>query len=1258
MKIFRIYVEKKPEFAQWAGQLHRDLVEQLEMPNLIGVRVLQRYDVTGIDGKTWTLARKLIFSDPPVDYTLSDLQVNPIEETAFAVEYLPGQFDQRADSAEQCLRILNPQSNPKVAHARIYILRGSLGSVNIQQVKRYLINPVDSHETTLDRLESMGQATPTPEATPVIEGFVTWSRERSLNYLRQSGLAMSLEDFEFCQRYFREEENRNPSETELRILDTYWSDHCRHTTFLTRLNTIDWGEIPPENPIRRTYDHYLDIRATLYGEGANERPVTLMDLATIGMKYLRKKGALDDLELSEEVNAASIEIPVSFEDGSHEEWLLMFKNETHNHPTEIEPFGGAATCLGGAIRDPLSGRAYVYQAMRVTGSGDPRTPFNQTLSGKLPQRVITKQAALGYSSYGNQIGIATGMVSEIYHPGYIAKRMEIGAVIAAAPRENVVRGTPAPGDVILLVGGKTGRDGVGGATGSSKQHTDSALENTAEVQKGNPPVERSLQRLFRNPEATELIKRCNDFGAGGISVAIGEIAPSLEIDLDRVPKKYEGLNGTDLAISESQERMAVCLSRGDAEPFVALAARENLDAVPVAEVTDTGRLVMKWNGKTIVDISRKFLDTHGVTRSADVRIREVSAGPLYTEAITKSDSLSLGEKWIAGLRDLNNCSRQGLIEHFDSTIGAGSILHPLGGKNQLTPAEAMAARIPSLRKTAHTCSLMSWGFDPYLATQSPFHGAVYAVVHAVSRLVAAGADYRKIRLTLQEYFERPGSDPTRWAKPFASLLGALTAQLELNIAAVGGKDSMSGSFNDLDVPPTLVAFAVATAEDKTILSPELKKVESRLFLLRCPRDSSGLPHWKALRDLYESAHKQLLEGTVYSMTPVGTGGIAAALSKSAFGNNIGFRFSDTIPGDVDLFEARYDSLLVEADDFSSSGLFEVIPLGSTMVEPVIQLGEMELAIEDLIREWRAPLESVFPTRAAAKPARTPAPLYTRESQQTPVVRTGDRVARPRVIIPTFPGINCEWDSARAFREAGAQTEIVLFRNRTREDIEDSLEVLTGAIDRAQILMLPGGFSAGDEPEGSGKFIATVFRNSMVADATMRLLRDRDGLALGICNGFQALIKLGLVPFGEIRNIDAGCPTLTFNLIGRHVSRYVHTRISSTLSPWLSLCRTGEIHTLPVSHGEGCFHAEDSLVRSLGDAGQIAAQYVDVGGIPQTTDEVNPNGSVHNIEAITSADGRILGKMAHSERTGPHVGKNIPGNKSQPLFQAGVRYFSG
>lgn len=1253
MRIFRIFVEKKAPFALEARNLLEDLRNQLEIGELRGLRILQRYDVRGVSLETFQRALPTLFSEPQVDQVLTEVDLHPVEDCAFGVEFLPGQFDQRADSAEQCLRLLDPEADPKVAHARIFVLQGrNLSSAEIQHIKRYCINPVDSREASLEPKTTLDQPVDPAPPVPVLDGFRGWDSGTLEKWRQQEGLAMSLADLEFCLTYFRDQEDRDPTETEIKVLDTYWSDHCRHTTFHTHLDSIAWNDLEGSDlPVQKIFQRYQEIRKEVYGERIDDKPICLMDLATIGMKYLRKKGKLEDLEVSEEVNAASIQIPVEMEDGSSEDWLLMFKNETHNHPTEIEPFGGAATCLGGAIRDPLSGRAFVYQAMRVSGSGDPRTPFRETLPGKLPQRVITTEAAAGYSSYGNQIGIATGMVSEIYHPAYVAKRMEVGAVVAAAPRENVIRGNPQAGDVILLIGGKTGRDGIGGATGSSKQHTDSALENTAEVQKGNPPVERALQRLFRNPEAARRIKRCNDFGAGGVSVAIGEIADSLEINLDCVPLKYEGLSGTDLAISESQERMAVCLHPDEVAAFIELAEAENLLAVSVAKVTQSGRLVLRWRDQKIVDISREFLDTHGVSQSAAISL----SGKAWKEIRDEPQPDPRDpDSWMQLLRHLPMASQQGLIERFDSTIGVGSVLQPLGGKFQKSPPEAMAALIPNLDQDSTTASLMSWGFDPDQSQANPFHGARLAVVHSITRLVATGANPAKIRLTFQEYFERLGEDPTRWAKPFAALLGALEAQLGLEAPAIGGKDSMSGTFNNLDVPPTLISFAVSSCPAKRVISPELKKSGTRLSWIRPLSQPGGAWDWESQRALLKSAAKWIEAGLVESAGAPGKGGAAAALVKMALGNRIGIQFSDSAEKEA-LFADAYGSLILESSQsLPPTDAFKVQEIGLTQEAPILNMAGQSIALSKLQAAWEETLETVFPTKTPNLEG--PLQAFSWEGEG-PHLKTDSKVDQPLVLIPAFPGTNCEWDSARAFGKAGAKTQITVFRNRTPEATRESITALVKALKNAQILMLPGGFSAGDEPEGSGKFIATVFRHPEVAEATQELLQHRDGLILGICNGFQALVKLGLLPFGQIRDMDSTCPTLTYNALDRHVSRFVHTRVCSSLSPWLMKSQVGAIHTIPVSHGEGRFSASTKLVKSLAERGQIATQYVDSEGRLSLDTEINPNGSHFNIEGITSEDGRIFGKMGHSERCGPYIAKNIPGNKIQPIFEAGVAYFA-
>ncbi len=1234
----RIFVEKKPEFNAEARHLLHDLRESLDLKSLAGVRIIQRYDIDGLTDAEFAQAVQLILSEPQVDETFAELSPGS-DETAFAVEYLPGQFDQRADSAAQCVQILTGKERPPVASAKVIVLRGKLDEDAVAKVKGYVINAVDSHEARMDLPETLQPVIHPPADVAVLEGFTTKAPAELAALRKELGLAMSDADLAFCQGYFRDEEGRDPSITEIRMLDTYWSDHCRHTTFLTKIEEATFGE--GTEPVQRAWETYLATRREL---GREDKPVTLMDIALIGMRELKASGELDNLEVSEEVNAASIVVPVSIGGGPEEEWLVMFKNETHNHPTEIEPFGGAATCLGGCIRDPLSGRSYVYQAMRVTGAGDPLVPFSETLPGKLPQKKICQIAAHGYSSYGNQIGLATGQVAEVYHPGYVAKRMEIGAVVAAAPRSQVFRGSPSPGDVILLIGGRTGRDGVGGATGSSKEHTDTALENSAEVQKGDAPTERKIQRLFRNPELTRKIKVCNDFGAGGVSVAIGEIAPSLEIDLDAVPKKYEGLDGTELAISESQERMAVCIDPADAAYFIAESDKENLECVKVAEVTDSGRLRMSWRGETIVDLSRAFLDTNGVQQTAKVHVK--SPEGLFQSAFKNPQSAT---KLLAGL---NHCSQKGLGERFDSSVGAGTVLWPFGGRHQLTPPDAMAAKLPLLEGDTDTCTYMSWGFNPCLSSWSPFHGAAYAVTESVCKVVAAGARLSDIRLTLQEYFPKLGGDPARWGLPFAALLGAFHAQHGLRLAAIGGKDSMSGSFNDLDVPPTLVSFALAPGKASLALSPEFKKAGSTLSLVKVPRDDDQLPDYAELLRIAEELHALNSDGKILSMKALGSGGLMHGVAVCAFGNRIGAN----ITADLGAYAERYFCFLIEHDAELPESLLARV-LGETVAEPRITFPDESHAIEDLQAAWLGTLEPVYPTKEDSAVADLPhlslAASFSAPAQRGAAVKH----AKPKVLIPAFPGTNSEYDSAKAFNEAGAEAEIQVFRNLTAAHIEESLAAFAAKIRESQILMFPGGFSAGDEPDGSAKFIATVIRNPRVADAIMDLLKNRDGLILGICNGFQALIKTGLVPYGEIRDPHAEAPTLTFNDIGRHVSCYVTTRIASTMSPWMAGMEVGDLHSVPVSHGEGKFLASPAVIADLAAKGQIATQYVDTEGVFSMEIDTNPNGSLFAIEGITSPCGRVFGKMAHTERSGTLVGKNIPGEKRQPIFAAGVKWFA-
>jgi phosphoribosylformylglycinamidine synthase len=1249
----RIFVEKKACFASEARHLLHDLKESLGLESLSGLRIVQRYGADGVSDAEFENAVRSILSEPQVDDVATDLSLAP-DETAFAVEFLPGQFDQRADSAAQCIQILTGQDKPFVSSAKIIVLRGALSEGEIARVKQFVINAVDSHEVPVDAVSSR-QSPASPADVAILSGFTSLD---PASVRSDFGLAMSAEDVAFCQAYFRDEEKRDPSLTEIKMLDTYWSDHCRHTTFLTRIEEATFDE--GTEVIQRAWNTYLETRKNL---GREDKPITLMDIALIGMRELRASGELDNLEVSEEVNAASIVVPVEISNLStfnsqpstiEEEWLVMFKNETHNHPTEIEPFGGAATCLGGCIRDPLSGRSYVYQAMRVTGAGNPLTAFADTLPGKLPQKKICQVAAHGYSSYGNQIGLATGQVAEVYHPGYVAKRLEIGAVVAAAPRSQVFRGTPAPGDVILLIGGRTGRDGVGGATGSSKEHTDTALENSAEVQKGDAPTERKIQRLFRNPELTKKIKICNDFGAGGVSVAIGEIAPSLEINLDAVPKKYDGLDGTELAISESQERMAVCVDPSEIAYFIAEADKENLECVHVANVTDSGRLIMTWRGRTIVDLSRSFLDTNGVQQTAKVHVRRAD--------VPSASATSHFPLLTSHLSSLNICSQKGLGERFDGSVGAGTVLWPFGGKHQITPPDAMVAKLPLLEGSTDVATFMSWGFNPYLSEKSPFHGAVYAVTESVCKAVAAGARLSDVRLTLQEYFPKLGNDPKRWGLPFAALLGAFHAQHSLRLAAIGGKDSMSGSFNDLDVPPTLVSFALAPGKASLALSPEFKQAGSTVSLVEVPLDADQLPDFEKLKSLAEQLHQINTEGKFLALHHIGHAGIAAALSKMAFGNHLGFaetKRGTGGPPDANLFAERYFAFLIEHTDPLPASLGSKV-LGHTTAEPYLILNGETHTLTDLLAAWTGTLEPVYPTKPETEDRTSDIghhglqiPFFN--SSKSTIVNRQSSI-RPKVLIPAFPGTNSEYDSAKAFREAGAEAEILVFRNLSSAHIEDSLKQLADRIRQSQILMFPGGFSAGDEPDGSAKFIATIIRNPRVADAIMDLIQNRDGLVLGICNGFQALIKTGLVPYGEIRDAQPDAPTLVHNTIGRHISCYVTTKVTSTHSPWLALNQPGDLHSVPLSHGEGNFHASPEIIVELASNGQIATQYVDASGQPSMDHFVNPNGSRFAIEGITSPCGRVFGKMAHTERAGHQVARNIPGEKHQPIFRAGVRYF--
>ena len=1251
-KVYRILVEKKPEYNVEGAQLLSDLKTNLHLYNLINVRIVNRYDVAGLTEDEFEYSIKTIFSEETVDNVYRDNIPLKSNEVAFAIEFLPGQYDQRADSAMECLQLIY-KKKAIVRSSKLIILNGSLNQEDIEKVKNYCINPVDTREATLDKYMTLTETYETPTMVQTIEGFVSLDVEELHNLHKDLNLAMTIDDFIMCQEYFKGED-RDPSITEIRLLDTYWSDHCRHTTFLTEIDGVKIEEGKYNSCISEAFHEYKSGRSKIYGE--KQRAMSLMDIALLAMKELRSQGKLEDLDESEEINACSIKVPVMV-DGKEEQWLVMFKNETHNHPTEIEPFGGAATCLGGAIRDPLSGRSYVYQAMRVTGSGDPRTSVEDTLPGKLPQRKITTEAAHGYSSYGNQIGLGTGIVSEIYDEGYVAKRMEIGAVIGAAPESNVVRLRPMSGDKIILLGGRTGRDGCGGATGSSKKHTEESIETCgAEVQKGNPPTERKIQRLFRNPEVTRLIKRCNDFGAGGVSVAIGELAEGLIINLDKVPKKYEGLDGTELAISESQERMAVVVAAEDVDVFVSLSREENLEATVVAEVTDNRRLVMEWKNKKIVDISRDFLDTNGAKSKTDVVVEKIQG--LEEVFANSSVGKDLEEKWFNRLSDLNVCSQKGLMERFDSTIGAGTVLMPLGGKYQLTPSEAMVAKLPVLSGETTTASIMSYGFNPAISKISPFHGALYAVIESVSKVVAVGGDYSKTRLTFQEYFHRLGKDPKRWGKPFSALLGAYYAQKRLNIPSIGGKDSMSGSFNELDVPPTLVSFAVDVLKDcSNVVSSEFKSSGSKVILIETNVKEDYLPDFENLENNFNLIKKLQSEGLIKACSTIKNGGICEAISKMCFGNKIGFVFTDSLDHN-ELFSLKYGSFILEVDNSFNEELllkntnYEV--LGFTEDSNCIKVYDVKLSLEALIEHWTNPLKKVFPHQVEEN-----IEIYEEKLYESKTIRSCNvnlKGASPKIFIPVFPGTNCEYDSARAFKNAGGRPVVQVFKNLTTKDIEDSVALMEREIRDSQIIMFPGGFSAGDEPDGSGKFIANVFRNPKLKEAVMDLINNRDGLILGICNGFQALIKLGLLPYGEIREIDENCPTLTYNKIGRHVSTMVNTKIVSKLSPWFSSVKVGDIYTVPVSHGEGRFVAKEDLIQELFDKGQVATQYVDFDGNAVSNMPFNPNGSMYAIEGITSADGRILGKMGHSERIGKNLYKNIMGNMDQKIFESGVKYF--
>ena len=1248
MSVRRIFVEKKPDYAVKAGELREELVSYLGITGVKSVRVLIRYDIENLSEDTYKKALGTIFSEPPVDEVYEEEFPKNPGDLVFSVEYLPGQFDQRADSAMQCVKLLKEDEEPVIRTATTYVITAPLTLAQEDAIRHFCINPVDSRQAEEDKPKTLVTEFEVPEDIKSFEGFAKASEEELKALYDTLNLAMTFKDFLYIQKYYAGEEHRDPTVTEIRVLDTYWSDHCRHTTFSTELKNVTFTEGEYKKPIEDTYKKYLADRAVIYKD-RKDKYVCLMDLALMAMKKLRSEGKLEDQEESDEINACSIVVPVEI-DGKTEEWLVNFKNETHNHPTEIEPFGGAATCLGGAIRDPLSGRTYVYQAMRVTGAADPTKPLNETLKGKLPQRKIVTSAAAGYSSYGNQIGLATGYVKELYHPGYVAKRMEIGAVMGAAPRKYVKRLTSDPGDIIILLGGRTGRDGIGGATGSSKVHTTASIEVCgAEVQKGNAPTERKIQRMFRRPEVSSIIKKCNDFGAGGVSVAIGELAAGLQIDLDKVPKKYAGLDGTEIAISESQERMAVVVDPADVEKFLGYAAEENLEAVTVAVVTEDPRLVMNWRGKTIVDISRAFLDTNGAHQEADVTL-EVPAheGNLFD----KKEVGNVKDKWLNMLSDLNVCSQKGLVERFDGSIGAGSVFMPFGGKYQLTETQSMVAKLPVLEGHTDTVTMMSYGFDPYLSSWSPYHGAVYAVISSVAKIVAAGGDYKKIRFTFQEYFRRMSSDPTRWSQPFAALLGAYNAQMGFGLPSIGGKDSMSGTFNDIDVPPTLVSFAVDVAKVKDVITPEFKKAGSKLVWLRAPKDSYDLPDYPALMEQYDKLHQDIQAGRVISAYALERHGIAAAVSKMAFGNGMGVKIEHNLDP-RDFFAPAFGDIICEVPDGKVGELaITYTVIGEVTDNAKFTYSDTEITLKEALSTWEGTLENVFKTAAGTEDVKADdGSLYKADS----IYVCKHKVAKPRVFIPVFPGTNCEYDSTRAFERAGAEVDVKVFKNLTAEDIHDSVELFEKAIAQAQMIMFPGGFSAGDEPDGSAKFFATAFQNEKIKEAVMKLLNERDGLALGICNGFQALIKLGLVPYGEICGQKEDSPTLTYNTIGRHVSRMVYTKVVSNKSPWLQKAQLGGVYCNPASHGEGRFVANDEWLKKLKENGQIATEYVPVDETGYEG-EFNVNGSYMNIEGITSPDGRVLGKMAHSERRDAGVAVNIYGEQDIKIFESGVEYF--
>lgn len=1246
-KVKRIYVEKKSEYAVKAAELLTEIKDYLGI-SVEGVRVLVRYDIENISEETYAKALGTVFSEPPVDILYEETFTKKDSETVFSVEYLPGQFDQRADSAEQCVKLLNEEEEPVIRSATTYVINGSLTAEEINKIKNHCINPVDSREASLTKPETLVTVFEEPADVKIFDGFKDMPEKELKGLYDSLGLAMTFKDFLHIQNYFRTEENRNPSMTEIRVLDTYWSDHCRHTTFSTELKNITFQDGYYKKPIEESFRKYDADRQVIY-KGRDDKFICLMDIALMGMKKLKAEGKLADQEESDEINACSIVVPVEI-DGQTEEWLVSFKNETHNHPTEIEPFGGAATCLGGAIRDPLSGRSYVYQAMRVTGAADPTKSLSETMTGKLPQRKIVTGAAQGYSSYGNQIGLATGLVNEVYHPDYVAKRMEIGAVMGAAPRRCVIRENSDPGDKIILLGGRTGRDGCGGATGSSKAHTVESIETCgAEVQKGNAPTERKIQRLFRREEVAHLIKKCNDFGAGGVSVAIGELAAGLQVNLDLVPKKYAGLDGTELAISESQERMAIVVDPKDVDQMLSFAEEENLEAVVVATVTEEPRLVLNWRGKEIVNLSRAFLDTNGAHQETNVVVEMPAKEDNYLEK--KTEVTDVKKAWLSTLADLNVCSQKGLVEMFDSSIGAGTVTMPYGGVYQLTPTQTMIAKLPVLKGKTDTITMMSYGYDPFLSSWSPYHGAIYAVIHSVAKIAASGGDVSKIRFTFQEYFERLGDKPERWGKPMAALLGAYDAQIGLGLPSIGGKDSMSGSFNEIDVPPTLVSFAVDVASSKNVVTPELKKAGNVLLKIDIQKDEYDIPDYKYVLSIYYDLYKAICAGKILSAYAVGFGGIIEAVSKMAFGNKLGVKL-EGISKDA-LLAKDYGSIIVEVEEgaVASLGVAGTI-IGRVTDDAVFSYGDAVITMDEALAAWTKTLEKVYPTRSDVEQK----PIHTGLYDAKEIYVCKHKCAKPKVFIPVFPGTNCEYDSAKAFERAGAEVQTAVFKNLDAQGIRDSVELFTKGIRDAQIIMFPGGFSAGDEPDGSGKFIATAFRNEKIKEEVMKLLNERDGLALGICNGFQAVIKLGLVPYGEIRPQSETSPTLTMNSIGRHQSKMVYTKVVTNKSPWLQKAVLGGVYAIPASHGEGRFVASKEWIDKLFANGQVATQYVDVDGNPTMVEDFNINGSYYAIEGITSPDGRVLGKMAHSERRGDSVAVNIYGDQNQHIFESGVEYF--